>query len=303
VVRACKRRPSLLAYSVDGKLRPSLAFCSSKLCLPIEKLPKILTTNPTILFLAVGKLEDKVSVLTKLGLTLEEVGVCCGRSPNLLNLDVAKKVDSLRGLFGYNDADLKVVIRRAPHVLGFAIDNLTDKVSALMKVGLTKEEVGVCGSWFPALWGFDVAKRVENLRHLSGYSDEVLKAVIMDRPQILGMDLTGPVQEPKLRWLVEEAGIENPWDVVQRQPNLLAASMEKLGSRTAFLQSRGVVVPETLWHVTPADGVFCRWYANTRGVDAGAALLEFQTFKTEWKKGPFFQRYLEGRQSQMRRLG
>ena len=137
--------PSVLMYSIDNRLRPTVSFLQNKVGggkdnwtswkRVILKYPKIFSQSiektllPKVDFVCDGRVKGKG---TRLGLTRSELSQVVGKFPPILWLsekNLQSKLDFLNESLGLNDKELRAIIVAYPQVLGLSLEkNLIPKM-------------------------------------------------------------------------------------------------------------------------------------------------------------------------------
>lgn len=174
--------PSVLMYSIDNRLRPTVAFLRNEVLCTNERVKRICISYPNVFSHSLEKtLLPKLAFFKELGLKRSEVSQVVARFAPTLWLseeNLKSKLDFLADSLGMHNFELRIVVLSYPQILGLGIEsNMVPK----MRFFLKPEEIDNDNS---------DASLQDNLLNC-GLSKSELKDFVLYQPALLAYSLEG----------------------------------------------------------------------------------------------------------------
>ena len=174
--------PSVLMYSIDNRLRPTIAFLRNEVLCTNERVKRICISYPNVFSHSLEKtLLPKLTFFKELGLKRSEVSQVVARFAPTLWLseeNLKSKLDYLAESLGMHNFELRIVVLSYPQILGLGIES---NMAPKMRFFLKPEEIDDDNPG---------ASLQDNLLNC-GLSRSELKAFVLYQPALLAYSLEG----------------------------------------------------------------------------------------------------------------
>jgi hypothetical protein len=248
-----KRRPHVLAYSIEGNLEPTLDSIQYCLELSDEELTKMVVRQPDLLSknFSDEKMSARVSLLQEM-LRIEEGDIVSLRkvvmaSPYILYWrdDCMMETQQwLRRRFDLRDGRIAQMCRNRPMLLSAKVDTLEEKADWLQReLNLHDEELSKMISTAPQLLTYNMEEKIkpmlDYLKGTFGLDKAELKDLLLRYSNLFTLSIQNNL-EPKREFYSNLVGKAVASEAMLRKPNLFSVGLKtRLRPRLAELEERG----------------------------------------------------------------
>ena len=233
VARMIARFPSVLGYSIEANLKPTVEWIN-ELGLSQSQVAKVIVTSPPVLGLSIeANLKPTVEWIKGFGLSQPQVAKVILEHPTLLGLSIEANlkptVEWIKGL-GLSQSQVAKLIATSPAVLGLSIEaNLKPTVEWIKGLGLSQSQVAKVIATFPAVLGYSIdgnlKPTVEWIKEL-GLSHSQVAKTIAAFPPVLGLSIEANLK-PTVEW-IKGLGLSQSQvgKVIAKHPTLIGLNIE-----------------------------------------------------------------------------
>jgi hypothetical protein len=294
-IKTLLRHPSLLGYSFEANIDPTLSALEEALSLSPDELARIFIRSPAVIGLNVDDtLMPRISALRELfGIGTVGVRRMVLRHPTLLKYSIDANVrptaEALRLLLGLSDSELRSLVLKYPQALSLnAKLNIEPSLTALRELLWLEGAAGAAGAdgvdgvdgadaatadvrrivtRFPQVLGMNVCSNLRPklmyLRSALDCSGSELRQMVMRHPGVLGSSLERCIRPNVDLWARSlPSGHQLSSMVEQHGLRFLVCSHARLSARIDLAKAHGVPAEAIAGKMRLTDAEFDRWLAG-----------------------------------------